>query len=464
MLFHSIVFLSVFLPVVFAAYTLVRGQRNKNILLIIANLVFYAYGQAVYVALLFASAVFHYFIGRVVTGKLKKIWLIVCVIADVLVLFLFKYLAFAVDILNKAAGTSFTALRLAMPVGISFFTFQALSYVIDAYRDPEQSERNFGDVLLYITLFPQLLAGPIIRFKDIKAEIRSRETSWDDVADGIRRFILGLSKKVILADTVAKVANGVFALSAGDLNVMSAWLGAIAYTLQIYFDFSGYSDMAIGLAEVFGFHYKENFHFPYAAIGIKDFWRRWHISLSSWFRDYLYIPLGGNRKGKKRTVLNKFIVFFVTGLWHGANWTFIVWGLAHGTCAVIEDGLRSKFPAGRGIVWKRVLTMVIVITTFAIFRADSLGQAFLFIGKMFAGFSVSAASRAAVVRLMTPFTIFACALAVLFSFPILEKSWRIENKSAGARVLWNAAALFLFLFSMAMISSGGYSPFIYFKF
>jgi len=459
LLFHSIVFISVFLPAVFLAYTVIRGQNARNILLIAANLFFYTYGQEAYVLLLILSASFHYFIGRMLSGPRRKLCLGFCVAADILLLFVFKYLSFAVGAVNQAAGTHITVPQLAMPVGISFFTFQALSYVIDVYREPELCEKRFDRVFLYITLFPQLLAGPIIRFKDIRGELAGRCQSLENVSCGIRRFIQG----VIIADTVAKIANGVFALPSGDLNCMTAWAGAAAYTLQIYFDFSGYSDMAIGLAQMFGFHYKENFHYPYMAVGIKDFWRRWHISLSGWFRDYLYIPLGGNRKGRKRTILNKYIVFFITGLWHGANWTFIVWGLMHGTCAVIEDAARGRAAGRPGKFWKHVLTIAVVITTFAVFRSDSLGSGLFFIGKMFAGFSISASSRAALLRLMTPFTVTAFLLGIVFSFPVLEKL-RTMHAGSALRLAGDAGILLLLFLSMAMISSGGYSPFIYFKF
>ena len=340
MAFSSVVFLCVFLPVVCILNWLMPGIRCKNALLVVASLIFYAFGNPFYLLLLVGSVLCNYLAGLLVTHpRWGRLFLALAVAVNLGALAFYKYLGFLVQNLNLLLGTALPVPAIVLPVGISFFTFQGLSYVIDVYRDHTLQNRSFFEVLLYICLFPQLVAGPIVKYRDIAAEIHTRRATLTDTARGVRRFILGLSKKLLLADTAAGIADTVFGLEAGSLDIRLAWLGAVAYTLQIYFDFSGYSDMAVGLGWIFGFHFKENFDHPYSAGSIKQFWRRWHISLSSWFRDYLYIPLGGNRKGRLRMYLNKLVVFFFTGLWHGANWTYVVWGLWHGVFLVAEDKL-----------------------------------------------------------------------------------------------------------------------------
>ena len=339
MVFSSVTFLCIFFPIVFLLHAVLPNGKARNAVLILASILFYAYGEPVYVILLIVSVIFNYLFGLGVAGAHRKGVLTVAVIVNIGLLFVFKYAGFFVTSLNSVlpAKSALPVPKLSLPIGISFYTFQALSYVIDVYRGKAEVQRNFFRLLLYVSFFPQLIAGPIVKYHDIENEIRTRNATVDDIFSGLTRFSIGLGKKVLIANTMAYVADAVFAMPKSYIGLLASWVAAIAYLMQIYFDFSGYSDMAIGLGRMFGFHFQENFNYPYIADSIREFWRRWHISLSTWFRDYLYIPLGGNRKGKARTILNKYIVFFCTGFWHGANWTFLVWGLFHGTLQMAEE-------------------------------------------------------------------------------------------------------------------------------
>ena len=315
-------------------------------------------------------------------------------------------------------------------------------------------------MLLYICFFPQLVAGPIIKYNDIRGELVSRTVCAEEAALGIRRFICGMAKKLLIANTMGGVADQIFALD--DVNIALAWLGGLAYLFQIYFDFSGYSDMAIGLGRMFGFHYKENFNYPYVSASIKEFWRRWHISLSSWFRDYLYIPLGGNRKGRTRTWINKYIVFFATGLWHGANWTFVLWGLLHGTFSVLEDSgviPASKWQKGKGRIIGHIYTMIVVTVAFVLFRADTVGQGFFMIKEMFIGFHFEPALRQEFLLQLSPMVILAFVLAVVLSMPVKEK---LQNRKTEGWAF--AGSLALLGLCILNLSAGTFNPFIYFRF
>ena len=327
MVFSSMTFLCVFFPVVFALYYILPGLRARNVLLILASLLFYAYGEPAYVLLMIFSIVMNYFFGRMMNTRnagLRKAALLIAVVINIGLLVVFKYTDMILRTINQLAGTQIPMTEIALPIGISFFTFQALSYVIDVYRDEVQSQKSVFNVMLYVSFFPQLIAGPIVKYHDIQKQIETRKTDVQEIAEGFRRFTIGLAKKVLISNTVAIAADGVFNSQIGEINIVAAWIGAISYMLQIYYDFSGYSDMAIGMGHMFGFHFQENFNYPYISASIKEFWRRWHISLSTWFKEYLYIPLGGNRKGKIRTCVNKMVVFSATGLWHGASWTFVL--------------------------------------------------------------------------------------------------------------------------------------------
>ena len=335
MVFSSAISLFFFVPIVFLLDRRLSDVDAKNTWLLLASLVFYSFGQVYYLPLLLLSVALNYVCGRLAAGKYAKLGVTLAVIGGIGLLAVFKYADFAIRTVNALCGLHLPLTGIALPIGISFFTFQGLSYVIDVYREPKMVSHSFKKVLLYIAFFPQLIAGPIVKYHDVEQEIDSRRTTPQETALGIRRFICGLSKKLLLSNALGQMADTVFALPAGEIGMLAGWTGAICYTLQIYFDFSGYSDMAIGLGRMFGFHFRENFNYPYTATTIKEFWRRWHISLSGWFRDYLYIPLGGNRKGCARTWLNRFLVFFATGLWHGASWTFVLWGLWHGLFSVL---------------------------------------------------------------------------------------------------------------------------------
>ena len=363
MVFGSPIFLFCFLPAAYLVYRFLPGIRSRNAWLAIASLVFYSFGQPVYLPLLLLSVVMNYLFGLLLmspAGRGKR-WPAACAVAgNLLLLGTFKYLDFFAGILNTLPGVNLPLPGLTLPIGISFFTFQGLSYALDVSREPDTGTRSFGKLVLYISFFPQLIAGPIIKYHDVALQIDQRELTPELTILGLRRFITGFAKKLLIANTMGLAADRVFALEAGALDLRLAWLGAVCYTLQIYFDFSGYSDMAIGLGRMFGFTFQENFNLPYAARSIKEFWRRWHISLSSWFRDYLYIPLGGNRKGRARTMGNKIIVFFSTGLWHGANWTFVLWGMWHGLFSALEDA--NVIPKRlRESVLGHVYTMLVVV-------------------------------------------------------------------------------------------------------
>ena len=459
MAFSSVVFLCVFLPVVCILNWLMPGIRCKNALLVVASLIFYAFGNPFYLLLLVGSVLCNYLAGLLVTHpRWGRLFLALAVAVNLGALAFYKYLGFLVQNLNLLLGTALPVPAIVLPVGISFFTFQGLSYVIDVYRDRTLQNRSFFEVLLYICLFPQLVAGPIVKYRDIAAEIHTRRATLTDTAQGVRRFILGLSKKLLLADTAAGIADTVFGLEAGSLDIRLAWLGAVAYTLQIYFDFSGYSDMAVGLGWIFGFHFKENFDHPYSAGSIKQFWRRWHISLSSWFRDYLYIPLGGNRKGRLRMYLNKLVVFFFTGLWHGANWTYVVWGLWHGAFLVAEDKLIPVERLRRPFRWVgHLYTLLVVVVGFVFFRAADLQQAGLMIQNLFAGFSITAQSSAALAGLVDPYHLTALVLGCVGSLPVLEPLRKAAQSRPALEAASYPAALVLLALDLIHLS-------IYFQF
>ena len=422
MVFSSLTFLCIFLPVVLALYYLLPTLRIRNVLLIIVSLLFYAYGEPVYVLLMIASIIINYIFGRLLgaENKKKRQWILaIAVIINIGLLVVFKYLDMMVQTINQFSGSEIPLAGLALPIGISFFTFQALSYVIDVYRREVEPQKNLWNVMLYISFFPQLIAGPIVKYHDIQEQIDNRNTDVKEIAEGLRRFIIGLSKKVLISNTMAVTADALFASGAGELNILSAWIAAIAYMLQIYFDFSGYSDMAIGLGHMFGFRFLENFRYPYISSNIQEFWRRWHISLSTWFKEYLYIPLGGNRKGKARTCLNKMIVFFSTGLWHGANWTFVFWGLWHGVFLLFEQVCPvKKLPK----VLAHIYALLVVTLVVAVFGSAPL---------------IPKAAEACLARenLRKP--------AVYFSY---------------------IASFVLLILCMLSLSSGTYNPFIYFRF
>lgn len=476
MVFSSVIFLCLFLPIVLGGYYLLPKREAKNLWLIAASLLFYAFSGLWYVLLLLFSVFCNYLAGLFVSGR--KGVLYVAVAVNLGVLGVFKYLTFLVRTVDQLPGVAITVSSIVLPVGISFFTFQGLSYVIDVYRNERLKSTRFRDVLLYIALFPQLVAGPIVRYEDVADEIKGRRHTLEQLANGLHRFIIGLSKKLLIADVCGSVVTLIYSAERSVLDSRTAWLAAVCYLIQIYFDFSGYSDMAIGLGLCFGFHFKENFNYPYISSSIQEFWRRWHISLSTWFREYLYIPLGGNRKGKAKTYRNKLIVFFCTGLWHGANWTFIIWGLWHGFFIVAEDAAKKLFGLGKHgknrrnpveTVLKHLYTLLVVLIGFVIFRADNMGQAFSMIGAMFSGICASAQTGLLLAQCLTPLTMFALLLGLVGSTPVLPLVCRKVEQQTGSvyvclRVLSYAGALALLLVDILHLSAASYVPFIYFQF
>ncbi|MCI5859628.1 MAG: MBOAT family protein [Blautia sp.] len=464
MVFSSMVFLCIFLPVVFLLHLLLPGIRAKNGMLLLASLAFYAYGEPVYVILMIASAFVNYLsallIGKNPAGK--KAVMAVNVILNLGVLVLFKYTGFLAESVNTIFGTAIPVPSIRLPIGISFFTFQAMSYVIDVYRGVTGAQKNFGKVLLYISFFPQLIAGPIVKYHDIAQEIENRTQTVDGVTDGIRRFVVGLSKKVLISNTVGLVADTLFAADVSGLNAAAAWIGAVSYMLQIYFDFSGYSDMAIGLGEMFGFHFKENFNYPYISGSIREFWRRWHMSLSGWFQEYLYIPLGGSRKGKIRTVINKFIVFLCTGIWHGANVTFLFWGLYHGCFLMLEEIVPAIREEGGKVksFFQHVYTLLVVLIGFVFFRADSMHQGAAWIKTMFTGFGSNTAAMSLALEQLTPLYLVTAAVGIVACCPVKM----LVKKGRAYEAVTAAGSLALLLLCMLSLASGTYNPFIYFRF
>lgn len=464
MVFSSLVFLRVFLPAVLLLYWLLPSTAGKNALLLAASLFFYAYGEPVFVFLLVLSSLFHYICALWISksNKWRKAILAAAVIVNIGLLCIFKYAAFLAEIWNAVTGLDLPVPQAALPAGISFFTFQAMSYAIDVYRGQVQPQRNFAYVLLYISLFPQLIAGPVVKYHDVEKELSCRRFDAEETARGIRRFIAGLGKKVLIANYMGEIADALFAAPMEQVDMAVAWLGAAAYMLQIYFDFSGYSDMAIGLGKMFGFHFRENFRYPYGAGSIREFWHRWHISLSGWFRDYLYIPLGGSRKGRARTCINKFIVFACTGIWHGANVTFLFWGLFHGCLLMMEEFLPFFQKERSG--WKKaachLYVIVAVMAGFVFFRAENMGQGMHWVVNMFTGVQHSDVSMRLVISMLTPVHIAAFAAGAFASMPVMETIGKAEKLQ---KLLW-PASLVLLLICMLNLAGGTYNPFIYFRF
>ncbi len=476
MVFSSPVFLFLFLPLTLLFARLAGHLRAQNTVLLVASLLFYAWGEGVYVLLMLATVLVNHLCGRAVTRyQDRRAWVVIAVVLNIGALIWFKYANFLVDSLNgplKYAG--FPTLELEpmhLPIGVSFFIFQGLSYVIDVYRNQAVAQRNPGPVALYIALFPQLIAGPIVRYHDVAEQFTARVMNSERFASGVRRFVVGLAKKVLIADQVARIADAVLRISPLDLTPSVAWLGIVAYAIQIYFDFSGYSDMAIGLGRLFGFEFMENFRRPYIAASVREFWQRWHISLSTWFRDYLYIPLGGNRLGPVRTYVNLFIVFFLTGLWHGASWNFVVWGLLHGCMMVLEriglGRLLEKLPRMAG----QLYTLIIVLSAWVFFRVEDLGLAWNHLLTMF-GANTGNPVLVQAALYVNNATLLALVLGVLGALDVHTRlaQWIGVPSTGGSLpggvrgVLESIGALALLLLVCMSVASSTFSPFIYFRF
>jgi alginate O-acetyltransferase complex protein AlgI len=504
MLFSSVVFLFVYLPITLAAYyacfvwSLREGpraagwRRASHLLLFVASLFFYVWGEMALVAVMLFSTIVDYGCGLRIDrarGRLAaaasgarpgKAWLIASILTNLSLLGVFKYANFGIENFNAlavAAGLEHLALTdfagIALPLGISFYTFQSMSYTIDVYRGQVPATRSFVDFACYVTMFPQLVAGPIVRYADVAEQLIRRSLGIELVASGVTRFTIGLAKKVLIANTVAVPADAIFGMEVGQLTAFHAWLGVVCYSLQIYFDFSGYSDMAIGLGRMLGFRYPENFRYPYVARSNQDFWRRWHISLSTWFRDYLYIPLGGNRVGAARNYLNLVLVFFLCGLWHGASWNFVLWGLYHGGFLIaerlgLEGGLRRRPRA-----LQHAYLLLVAMGGWVLFRAETLGQA----GAVYAAMAGFGAGDGQALHFLQPHTVAAIAAGLLFATPVAPRIALAlaRTADAGRRPAGLAAGLSLavgqpllvaglLLVSVMVLSAGTYNPFIYFRF
>lgn len=464
MVFSSMVFLCVFHPAAFCLHLLLPGMRAKNFLLVVASLVFYAYGEPIYVILLVASSAGNYILARL-TGecpKIRKLTMTLAVVINLGLLVIFKYSGFLVDTFNSVTGAGIPVPQVRMPIGISFFTFQALSYVIDVYRGDASVQKNFGKVLLYISFFPQLIAGPIVKYHDVEAEINNRKQTPEEIGKGIRRFIAGLSKKVLIANTMGLVADNLFGAAATGITGPGAWLGAVSYMLQIYFDFSGYSDMALGLGMMFGFHFHENFDYPYISASIREFWRRWHMSLSGWFKEYLYIPLGGNRRGKFRTVVNKMIVFVCTGIWHGASFNFLFWGIYHGFFLMLEEYIPFIGKKGGKLksFFQHVYALLVVCVGFVFFRADTMKQGCFWIREMFTDFGWKASAMSLTLQQLTPVYLVTLAAALVAAVPVNSMLKKYKWYEGFTYVLSLAG----FALCVLSLAGGTYNPFIYFRF
>ena len=521
MVFSSAPFIFIFLPLVFAAYALMPGLRAKNAMLTIASLFFYAYGEPLFVLVMLGSIVLNYILARMIAGadinapafhvsenkaasageagsadktaksagrmhtSAQRALLAVAVACNLLLIGVFKYAGFFVQTVNDVTGLGLRVPQIALPIGISFFTFQALSYVIDVYRDPSTVQKSLGKVMLYISFFPQLIAGPIVKYHDIAPYLESRTQNIDEITLGIHRFVTGLAKKMFLANSMGAVADMMFGLPEADMSAGTAWIGAVCYTMQIFFDFSGYSDMAIGIGHMFGFTIKENFDHPYISTSIKDFWRRWHISLSTWFKEYLYIPMGGSRVGLARTEINKLIVFFATGLWHGASWNFVIWGMIHGIAIVVEDlagrllpghgdsgSGKDISPSGLGKIRRFSLstaaswlyTILIVIFAFVLFRADTLADGLLMYKEMLTGFGSAVGDPSAAyntcMEALNAYNITLFAAACFFCAPHPKLNEKLREHGAGAYIVTAA----LFILCVLEIAGASFNPFIYFRF
>ncbi len=458
MTFSSAAFLFLYLPIVFILYQITPTLRAKNILLALSSVFFYAFGEPVYVVLLLFSVTLNYILARMLGGHHRKAVLTCAVILNILMLGVFKYAGFAAETLNLIPGVDLPVPQIVLPIGISFYTFQILSYVIDVYRGDTPVQKNYWDLLFYISFFPQLIAGPIVKYHDIDTQIRERSITAEKCAVGIRRFTVGLAKKMLLSNTCGWIADAAF--GASDPGTALAWLGAFAYCLQIYHDFSGYSDMAIGLGAMFGFDIPENFRYPYASGSIKEFWRRWHISLSTWFKEYIYIPLGGSRAGTAKMYRNKLTVFFVTGLWHGASWNFIFWGLWHGSFSILEEFVKPRERKWLSILW-RPLTLFVVLFGFVLFRAETLTDAGVYLSAMF---SLSAGSAPVMLaRCLSGYNIAVLILAAILSLPVVPALRRMLGERL-SEIAGYAGCALLFIASVVSLASSTFNPFIYFRF
>ncbi len=469
MIFTSALFIFWFLPLTIVIYYALNRKRNlQNIFLLLASLLFYAWGEPIFVFVMILSIVFNYFMGIVVTNhrnseSRKKLFLAITIIFNVAFLFYFKYIGFLLTEANHFFDGRFVIPVVSLPIGISFFTFQAISYVIDVYRGNGEAQRNPLNVGLYISLFPQLIAGPIVRYQTVAEQIKERKETYSDFVEGVKRFAIGFIKKVFIANNVAIVADAAFNQPQDELSVSMAWLGALAYTFQIFFDFSGYSDMAIGLGRMFGFKFLENFNYPYISKSVSEFWRRWHISLGEWFRDYVYFPMGGSKVNSTlRLLFNLFVVWLLTGIWHGANWTFIVWGLFYFVLIAVEKitKFEKRFKDYNSI--KHLYVILLTLFGWVLFRSPNISTAFAYMGTMLN------INSNPIVNLEVLFYLkeygFYFIIALIFSIPVWPMlQEKIKNRKQIQYITYGCVCL-LFLLSLSFTVKNAYNPFIYFNF
>lgn len=464
MVFSSVVFLYIFLPTMLLLYFLVPSKL-KNAVMIIASLIFFAWGEIRYIFIMLILAVMDYICGKNINRnfdntKKKRIYLFIDVGVNLLILFFFKYSDFIIENINLVTGLKIPLLNIPLPIGVSFNTFQSLSYIIDVYRGTVKCEKSFYNYLTYTTLFPQIIAGPIVRYETVDEELEVKNISMNNFSMGMKRFILGLAKKVLIANNIGKLWSLIELGQYTGMSTMLAWIGIIAFALQIYFDFSGYSDMAIGLAQIFGMKFDENFNYPYISKSITEFWRRWHITLGSWFRDYIYIPLGGNRKGLVKQIRNILIVWFLTGAWHGASWNFILWGVYFGIILILEKTILLKILNKIPKIFSHIYAIILILISWAIFAFTDLTNVVNYIKVMFGIGNVALINGEAIYYLKN--YIVTIIIGIICSTPLISK---LKTKDNTINAIFETIIyLGLFFLSTASLVSDTYNPFLYFRF
>ena len=466
MVFSSIVFLYIFLPIMLIIYFIVPN-KFKNAVMIIASLIFFAWGEIRYIFIMLVLAIMDYICGKKIDKykedlNKKKVFLFIDISINILILFFFKYADFIITNINNVTNLGIPLLNIPLPIGVSFNTFQSLSYIIDVYRGTVKCEKSFYNYLAYTTLFPQIIAGPIVRYETVDDELENKNISIDNFTVGIKRFIIGLGKKVLIANNIGVLWNIIENGEIGNLTFVLSWFGIIAFALQIYFDFSGYSDMAIGLAKIFGMNFDENFNFPYISKSITEFWRRWHITLSSWFRDYIYIPLGGNRKGILKQIRNILIVWFLTGAWHGASWNFILWGVYFGVILILEKIFILKVLDKVGKVFSHIYTIILILIGWVIFAFEDLGEIEAYLYAMFNVNNFVNNETLYYLKNYGLIMILGIICSTLLANKVIDKFNKANNK--GFKIIEVIVYMTIFILCTANLVSDSFNPFLYFRF